>query len=801
MDVFQLNSTERKKEMFRRGFKKILCTGLILTILLGLSACGKKNVVEGEVNGWGQNNALLAMEFVYGEDILKLPETLGNASVLTVTKIESDICAVWEIYGSDETPESSFKLMTMQQDGSNMQFVDIQNSVENKVVNEQRYAGYTQFMFSDKKQLYGIKEYYTLADTEMMGGAEAVETSLCCWDFKGNLMWEQMLELIDADEKSSSVRNILQNPNGGVYIVLSGDDTEIQAVTEEGKFQERKSLSDIDRTLLDFTDLVVCKDGILRYTYIDEKKSSTIWMNTLDISKNMVGEAKQLPDSLRTQGYVAIADGEELADIVYTTATGVYSSNMGDLTAEQIMSFINSDVPTNNMNHIVVLDETRFIGFYYDDYNHSQVVSIFTKKNAEDMQEKTVLVLAGYYVPQEVKSRVILFNKTNPEYRIVIKEYHTYDTMEDGMAGYNQLNMDILGRGLPDILIADSYFPVSSYISKGLVANIDELIATDEELSKIEFMDNVFDAYRVDGKLYYVTPSFSVKTLIGKESIVGDRTSWTMKEMQELMASVPEGTQSIGELTRSDFVQLMIQYCGNDFVDVETGKCNFDTENFVAMLEYARTLPEEINWDEYGDDYWEKRDSQYRENRTILAECDVSSVRYINDYINGYFGEEISYIGFPSDSGNGAVVEAGEQYLISAKSEHIDGAWEFVRYYLTEEYQNKVIMFPVNKEIFMERAMEATKNPYTTDRNGNKQEYEYKISIGGESIVLPNMTTEQVGKFINFVESIDKCVYYDEDIEAIINEEVASFLAGQKSASDVAGIIQSRVEIYVNENR
>ena len=38
-------------------------------------------------------------------------------------------------------------------------------------------------------------------------------------------------------------------------------------------------------------------------------------------------------------------------------------------------------------------------------------------------------------------------------------------------------------------------------------------------------------------------------------------------------------------------------------------------------------------------------------------------------------------------------------------------------------------------------------------------------------------------------------------IEAIINEEVALFFAGQKSASDVARVIQSRVEIYVNESR
>ena len=241
-----------------------------------------------------------------------------------------------------------------------------------------------------------------------------------------------------------------------------------------------------------------------------------------------------------------------------------------------------------------ILDETRFVGFYYDSYKYSQVVSLFTKRNPEDIKDKTVLVLAGYYIPHEVKNRVVQFNKANPEYRIVMKEYHTYDTMEDGMAGYNRLNMDILGRGLPDILIAYSYFPVSSYISKGLVADIDTLISADEELSQTEFLENVFDAYRIEGKLYYVTPSFSVNTLIGKESLVGNRTSWTMKEMQELLASMPEGTQSIGELTRSDFVQMMIQYCGNDFIDAKDGK------------------------------------------------CDVSDTRYVNDYINGYFGEEIS---------------------------------------------------------------------------------------------------------------------------------------------------------------
>ena len=783
----------KEESMIRHGLRRIICAGLVLTTLLGLAACGGEKTVEGESSGWGEDNTALAKEFVYTEQMLELPETLGNASVQQVTRMDSNIYAVWEIYGNEEMPESKCRVMSMREDGSDIQFKDVQISYEAEAFNEHTYVGFTQFAFSGDK-LFGIKEHYALADAEPAGSADAIERILCCWDLEGSLVWEKNLEL-------EGVWKLLSNADGGVSIVSGGNSVEIEAFTAKGEFKERISLSTIDRTLSGLNDLFVGKEGTLLYTYVDEKKDSTMWLNVVDLSKKTIGEAKQLPDSFRSQGYRSIVAGDAQTDVVYTTPTGVYAIGKGETAEHLWMSFINSDVPTTNMNHIVLLDETQFIGFYFDDYYHTQKVSIFTKTNSDEVTDKTVLVLAGYYVPQEVKSRVVQFNKTNPAYRIVIKEYHTYDTMEDGMAGYNRLNMDIMQRGLPDILIADSYFPISGYISKGLLADIDELIAADEELSKTEFMDNVFDAYRVGGKLYYVTPSFSVKTLVGKTSLVGERTSWTMEEMMELMASMPEGTQMIGELTGSGFVEMMMQYCGNDFVDVETGKCNFNSENFIAMLEYARKLPEDIDWSDYGDDYWETQDSQYRENRTLLAECEVSNVRYVNDYINGYFGEEISYIGFPSATGNGAVVEAGEQYLISARSENIEGAWEFVRYYLTEEYQKEVLMLPVNKDVFLERAMEATRNPYTIDSNGDKTEYEYKLSIGGESVVLPNMTEEQVNEFVEFVENIDKCVYYDEDIEAIINEEVASFLADQKSAAEVAKIIQSRVELYVNENR
>ena len=53
----------------------------------------------------------------------------------------------------------------------------------------------------------------------------------------------------------------------------------------------------------------------------------------------------------------------------------------------------------------------------------------------------------------------------------------------------------------------------------------------------------------------------------------------------------------------------------------------------------------------------------------------------------------------------------------------------------------------------------------------------------------------------SFILSIDKCYYYNEDIINIVNEEMDAFFTGQKSAQEVAKIIQNRAQIYVNENR
>lgn len=52
---------------------------------------------------------------------------------------------------------------------------------------------------------------------------------------------------------------------------------------------------------------------------------------------------------------------------------------------------------------------------------------------------------------------------------------------------------DVAGN-MPDILAMDSSVRIQSLISKGLLADVGELISKDAELSEVEFMENVFDA-------------------------------------------------------------------------------------------------------------------------------------------------------------------------------------------------------------------------------------------------------------------------------------------------------------------
>ena len=63
------------------------------------------------------------------------------------------------------------------------------------------------------------------------------------------------------------------------------------------------------------------------------------------------------------------------------------------------------------------------------------------------------------------------------------------------------------------------------------------------------------------------------------------------------------------------------------------------------------------------------------------------------------------------------------------------------------------------------------------------------------------MSDEEIQFVTDFLTSLSEASVYDTDLQTIVVEEAAAYFSGQKSAKEVAGVIQSRANIYVSENR
>lgn len=777
----------------RKSFwKKAMSLGLAAVMTFSLAACGK----DGEGNGGGNktdNNSELAKQYVYSYQEIPLESVGDDLNVRDMVYISDRIYAVLNIYNKTQEANKT-QIVSFKTDSSDIQTVELQSSIST----EEGSNSWMNALAISKDGIVCAAEEVSKNDySDPENPIFESNTFLVCWNQDGTEKWRKKIEdLRKNDSEYIYINNISFADDGSINMLTTGDKSEWIHFDAEGNLVSRKEM---DSSMLENSGSIFIKpDGKVFYTKYNEDWTK-ISACTYDPETNTTSEEVELPGNVSMYNmYQGTA-----SDIILTNNSGVYTYNIGDQDIKQIMSYINSDLATNNIQNIVMIDDEHFAAAYQEGDSYKVKIGIFTKVDPKDIPDKVTIVLAANYLGSDVRQRIINFNKTNQQYRITLRDYSEYATMEDYMASYTKLNNDIISGNMPDILFVDQQMPIDNYIAKGLIADIGSLIEKDEELSKKEFMENVFDAYKINDKLYYLISSFTVGTVIGKTSVVGDKNGWTMEEMQQLMATMPEGTQSFGDLTRSTFLYYMMMYGGSTFVDQSSGKCNFNSPEFITMLEFAQSLPETIDYDYEDDSFWMGRQSQYRDNKTVLLPTTISQIKEMNYTINGLFGEDVTFIGFPNENSNGSVINVNDAIVLSAKSKNLDGAWEFVRYYLTDEYQTNEDMWsmPVEKNAFMAQAQKALERPYWLNENGEKEEYDETVSINGEEVKLPPMNQEQIDKIVAFVETVNRSSYYNQDITNIIEEETAAFFAGQKTAAEVVQIIQSRAQIFVDENR
>ena len=286
--------------------------------------------------------------------------------------------------------------------------------------------------------------------------------------------------------------------------------------------------------------------------------------------------------------------------------------------------------------------------------------------------------------------------------------------------------------------------------------------------------------------------------MVVKTKFTDGKDTLTFKDCTDLINKMGvKPDSSFGIIARNDFVESGLRYSGNTYIDWSSKSCNFNSDSFIEFLEFANTLPSE-----YQDGVWDNyKDSLYMTDDALFSLYSLSDFTDYTFLKRARFGDDISFVGFPNDMGiNNSIIYPTKRMAISASSKYKDVAWEFLKSFYSEDYQDNIDYgFPVRKSSFDKKAEAATHKPFYMDGD-KKVEYDQTYYIDGVEVKVDPLSSEEVLFVTNFIKSLKLVNSYNENVNNIIFEEASAYFSGQKTAKEVADIIQSRLSIYVNEN-
>ena len=491
---------------------------------------------------------------------------------------------------------------------------------------------------------------------------------------------------------------------------------------------------------------------------------------------------------------------------LYTSnSSGLYTLDPATAEKSAVLLFKNTDLLTGNYtNEFYALSEdTIFCLSMILGSEQTPSLSLLSREAENPNKNKQIITLACISAASEteLQKAVITFNRQSTEYRIEINDYAAdfdYSTIEnenDMNAAYDkmndQINLEILSGSGPDILYGNYWMPLSNYESKGLLVDLNTLIEKDSSFNKADYIESVVNICETDGHLYKMPAGFYVMGLMGRKSVIGDRSGWTVDEFKTMADNLPDGIPPFsGYSTQSRLLSEALNYSMGSFVNETTGEVSFVRDEFYQLLDYAKTCGTkdgtELGLDTSPEDL-------LRVGQLALMDCQIYAPSFYSDFQN-FVGEPISIVGYPSADKSSPVCYMNNILAISSESSQIDACWEFIKVCLSEDVQTEIAyryntngVIPVLKTEFDAQLKEAM-NP---EMAGTLYDW-----FGNP---VQAMTEVQAQEYRDLIDSLDTPASSDNEILGIILEEVPAYFNDQKSAEEVASLIQDRVQTLVYE--
>ena len=625
--------------------------------------------------------------------------------------------------------------------------------------------------------------------------------TIVCYDSNGDILAEYDCEtLFDID-----LSDYKRNSDTGLYSILCAAEfeDELYFVSSSGAVRIGNEITRVDSdkniyfaNLYDGELAVETADGIFTVDFdsgvlVDENLKLPLLAETISLPGYLFGSVNNgIVSGWKRSGGKIIE--EIVCDLVCTGITGSLKSIACETTDTLYVSLYDSSEERDRLWRLDLTDDEQ--------------IELLTVTIVGLADSASISAIAEYNrAHTDTKLRVIRYEPVYDVGRIYIE------------AARDAFEQDLADRKIPDILIidTDTRVSISDYEKSLPLCDLYELMDDDYRDNLLPFVRH-FERTHGDNdipSLYYLPLESSISLYIASSTAIeqmselgyGDESDvkLTLGTTLDLLSSLGDNQCLVNEMKFSDLL-----YCSlEEFVDLETGETDFDSELFCRFIEAYR---------DYGDNY--RHNGEYifddvkwqavKSGELLLCDLRLGAIQLMK--ILGKYGiSDLAPIGYPDRGGSGILLEPDYCIAITESCDNKTAVFEFLSLRTGDRYITNTKQYdpiPYLTHSALDGYIESLPRYYcfSTETNSfggydEPKSAEYLTEKFGEGYVEFEVGDEATDLLREIIYSAEPISDTEREILSIVMEQL-ELLAGESdlSAEEIAQVIDKSVSDFLH---
>lgn len=494
--------------------------------------------------------------------------------------------------------------------------------------------------------------------------------------------------------------------------------------------------------------------------------------------------------------------GTENDSLFFCNEKGLFRHVLNGNISEQLISgeLTSLSNPALYIQYLTIMDDGSFLVTCMDENFQSKMLKYTYTADAPSQPEIKVKAYA-LYDSDALRQSIVLYQNENPDKYIELEigmQEKEAATVSDTL---KKLNTEIMAGQGPDLLLLDG-LPVRSYINKGILEDLSEVIA---KISKSDgMMDNVVNAFSGDGKTYVVPARFSVPVIQAEENAAVKAVDLnSLADLAETISKGGKNKRVLEEMPSMALGSILYDVSARSWIKEDGTMDETKLNEFYRMLKRIY-----------------QADSHSTETEEAYEDSHIDSILGIDNGVLG-FSEKINGMNIGNISSVtqlAGVISADKKAgsstykLLNGQSENVfvprgmigvsskgtrkEEGMKLAEFLLSEEAQCGGMEegLPVNKAAY-DKIVENTKAG------------DIVLSIGGqfegdEKFYLLNCKwpeRKEAEEFLKYAESLTTASETDGILKEAVLEAVPKFIQGSVSEEDAVKAVMKKVNLYLSE--